>query len=173
MKHVLSVVLAIMLMATVAMAGPNTRTVEFEAYETYTQVVDVPYVLVDPNDPVNEALCPYTIGFTPTCVAYEQVCVDYSYTYMTKEKGNVYLRNLDYPNFKYEIANGMDITNGAYHWLLGNLSFSYMINGDKRVYNHWLFVTSTLPMGITVKSKPVLKKWMVSVLNGWMFPMLL
>ena len=72
MKHVLSVVLAIMLMATVAMAGPNSRTVDMEAYETINMSVDVPSVVTDPAT-FDEALCTIITKADWYCAEYEQI----------------------------------------------------------------------------------------------------
>jgi len=50
-------------MVTGAFAGPKTRTVEIEAYQDMTFQYEVPFVLNDPNDPVDESMCPVELKY--------------------------------------------------------------------------------------------------------------
>lgn len=78
-KHVWLVamvaMLAIVTAAGLAVAGPNTRTLEVEIYTTETIYKPVYHVLVDPLDPVNEAACTTIETGGYGCVEYEEMCV--------------------------------------------------------------------------------------------------
>jgi len=89
MLKILLLMLLVLAMAAPVWAGPNSRTIEIEAYETIKESIEVPFVLVDPNDPVNEKLCDINLTGEYGCTAFETVneCETFKTTDGIKQNG--------------------------------------------------------------------------------------
>lgn len=82
----LLLMLVVLAMAAPVWSGPNTRTIDIEAYKDVTVTFDVPYVLDNPDDPVNESLCPYTIDYEWMCSDPFEVCTEHHHDTIQKTK---------------------------------------------------------------------------------------
>jgi len=65
-------ILCVFCLVGYAQAGPNTRTIEVESFETVSQQIEVPSVITDPAT-FDEALCPIITKADWYCAEYEQI----------------------------------------------------------------------------------------------------